>query len=374
MATSHTSGRADFFQRIPRRSLLVLHLAVFFIFAPVGMLFVSSFAQQRPLASVVLYMTVSGLVAVCWAATFTISKLFISGIVIFSAALMVLPGPLASTTFGLRSAQVSLVCYMLAAATVLGYFLFIAFIGGQARTTLRLMTEMSLARQIHDALVPTIDVTSDQFEVLGTSIPSTEMGGDLIDLIEHEEGTDMFLADVSGHGVRAGVVMGMVKSAIHTQSLRRQGLGELTRQLNNVIEQLTSAELYATMACLRFVSGTSEVEWAVAGHHHITHYRGVSGKVQRLGGPSFPVGLLPDRDYKTSATRVESGDLLVVYTDGLNETTDSSDVELGHDAIEREIARLANRPLREIQAAVFALARNHGPQVDDMTILLVRPR
>jgi hypothetical protein len=199
MATSHTSGRADFFQRIPRRSLLVLHLAVFFIFAPVGMLFVSSFAQQRPLASVVLYMTVSGLVAVCWAATFTISKLFISGIVIFSAALMVLPGPLASTTFGLRSAQVSLVCYMLAAATVLGYFLFIAFIGGQARTTLRLMTEMSLARQIHDALVPTIDVTSDQFEVLGTSIPSTEMGGDLIDLIEHEEGTDMFLADVSGH-------------------------------------------------------------------------------------------------------------------------------------------------------------------------------
>jgi sigma-B regulation protein RsbU (phosphoserine phosphatase) len=84
--------------------------------------------------------------------------------------------------------------------------------------------------------------------------------------------------------------------------------------------------------------------------------------------------LLPDRDYKTSATRVESGDLLVVYTDGLNETTDSSDVELGHDAIEREIARLANRPLREIQAAVFALARNHGPQVDDMTILLVRPR
>ena len=374
MATSQASSRDDIFQRIPRRSVVVFHLAVFFIFAPVGMLLVSSFAQQRPLPSVVFYLIISGLVAVCWSATFTISKLFIPGIVVFTAALIAFSGPLAGTTYGLRSAEVSLVSFMLVGAIALGYTLFVVFIGGQGRTTLRLMTEMSLARQIHDTLVPTIEVTTDRFEVLGTSTPSTEMGGDLIDVVDHDGGTDMFLVDVSGHGVRAGVVMGMIKSAIRTQSRRRLGLAELTRELNDVTEQLTSPELYATMACLRFVSGGSEVEWAVAGHHHIVHHRGASGEVHRLGGPSFPVGLMPERDYETTCTRVEGGDLLAIYTDGLNETTNSAGEELGHDPIEAEIARLADRPLEEIRAAVFALAHSHGPQVDDMTLLLVRLR
>ena len=59
------------------------------------------------------------------------------------------------------------------------------FVNGQAKTTVRLMAEMSLARNIHDTLVSPISFTNDRIEALGFSCPSTEMGGDLIDVVDH---------------------------------------------------------------------------------------------------------------------------------------------------------------------------------------------
>ena len=69
---------------------------------------------------------------------------------------------------------------------------------------------------------------------------------------------------------------------------------------------------------------------------------------------------------------LEPGDLLAVYTDGLNETVDRFDVELDHERIDRTVTALATRPLEAIQQAVFATVEAHGPQADDRTLLLVR--
>ena len=95
---SKATGQRDFFEMIPRRTLAIFLTAVFFTFAPVGMLLVSKFAEERPLGPVLLYVAISGLVAVCWAATFTLSRWFIPGIVILTAAVMTLPAPPLNTT------------------------------------------------------------------------------------------------------------------------------------------------------------------------------------------------------------------------------------------------------------------------------------
>ena len=69
---------------------------------------------------------------------------------------------------------------------------------------------------------------------------------------------------------------------------------------------------------------------------------------------------------------LEPGDLLAVYSDGLNETADQFDAELGHTTIERTLIERATRPLEAIHEAVFTLVEGHGPQADDRTLLLVR--
>ena len=247
------------------------------------------------------------------------------------------------------------------------------FINGQGKTTVRLMAEMSLARNIHDTLVPPVSFTNDRIEALGFSCPSTEVGGDLIDVVDHGEITDLFLADVAGHGLGAGVVMAMVKSSIRMGLRKHEGLSELLGDLNEVLASTTSPELYATLACLR-IDPAGRVEYALAGHHHIAHYRASASELRRLGHRNFPLGLFDGRTYSTDTFAPEPGDLLAIYTDGLNETTDASDVELGHEAIERALADLAARPLGEIRQAVFDLVETHGEQSDDRTLLLVRFR
>ncbi len=247
------------------------------------------------------------------------------------------------------------------------------FVNGQGKTTVRLMAEMSLARNIHDTLVSPVSFTNDRIEALGISCPSTEMGGDLIDVVDHGEITDLFLADVAGHGLGASIVMGMVKSSIRMGLRKREGLSELLGDLNEVLTGTTHPGLYATLACLR-IDPAGRVEYALAGHHHIAHYRALASEVRRLGHRNFPLGLLDGRTYSTDTVAPEPGDLLAVYTDGLNETTNASDTELGHEAIEQTVADLAARPLGEIHQAVFDLVETHGEQSDDRTLLLVRFR
>ena len=83
------------------------------------------------------------------------------------------------------------------------------------------------------------------------------------------------------------------------------------------------------------------VEYVIAGHHHIAHYRVSASEPQRLGQRNFPLGLFDGRTYHTETIALERGDLLVLYSDGLNETADASDTELGHAAIERTGASLS---------------------------------
>jgi serine phosphatase RsbU (regulator of sigma subunit) len=356
---------------IPRRSLAIFFAAVFFIFAPVGLLLSSSFEQQRSAGLVALMIVVSGLLAVSWAGTFTVTRWFIPGIVLFSLAMIAL-AIYAAQGAERRSAQGTLEALVVVAAIVAGYVLFIVFVGGQGRTTVRLMTEMNLAARIHETLVPRIELTDEGLAVLGVSVASTEMGGDLVDVVRHENGVDLLLVDVSGHGVRAGVVMGMIKAAIRTQLRRPEPLARLFGELNEVLEQTTSAELYATMAGLRVQPSKRKVEYGIAGHHHVVLVR--DGEVERLHDRNMPIGMMADQDYPTASTNVGSGDLLAAYTDGLNETADESDRELGHEPIERTITELRERPLAEIQQAVFDLVTKHGSQVDDRTLLLARLR
>ena len=80
--------------------------------------------------------------------------------------------------------------------------------------TIRMQTVLALAHGIQATLVPTLSLQVDRFEVYGKSIPSTEMGGDLIDAVESDGTLLAYVADISGHGLAAGQLMGMLKTAI----------------------------------------------------------------------------------------------------------------------------------------------------------------
>lgn len=361
------TNQPGFFDLVPGRATLLFFIAVFFIFAPVALLPISLSEPAPGMGWMALIWALSGGVAVSWAATFTLSRWCIAGIVFFQLGMFL--------AFGLAPVRgtVSWEGVATTVAIVAGYVLFVVFITGQGRTTLRLKTEMELARQIHETLAPPISTRNDRLEVHGVSIASSEMGGDLIDVVEHGRGTDIFVADVSGHGVRAGVVMGMVKSAFRALLQSSRPLGETLTGLNALLEQVTTSEMYATFAGFRVPREGGGLEFAVAGQSAVLHYRRGVKEPAKLGSRHLPLGMFP-QSCGTETIDVEPGDLLAAYTDGLNETEDANGEQLGHAAIETTIGELRDQPLERIAEAVLQLTRAHGAQDDDRSLLLVRLR
>ena len=268
-------------------------------------------------------------------------------------------------------------------AMVGSYACFLWFMNGTATRYLRARAEIELARQIHQVLVPAVARTVGEYEFVGFSVPSGDVGGDLVDVVTH--GTDLwsprvggaadgwfgYVADVSGHGVSSGLVMGMFKSALRMRLLQGGPISSLLGDMNAVLFPLKSSAMYVTAACVRGGAGGS-LEYAVAGHLPILRVRASNAAVDEITTPQVPVGMFEGFEYKSASLECDSGDMLALLTDGLTEVFDGQERELGMEAVKRLLAGAATEPLAEIANRILAAARAHGAQIDDQTLLLIR--
>jgi serine phosphatase RsbU (regulator of sigma subunit) len=254
---------------------------------------------------------------------------------------------------------------------VLGYAFFIRLAAYEGVAHLRAQKEIALAQEIHARLVPAFHERRGAFEICGLSRASGEVGGDLVDVVPSSDGWTALVADVSGHGVASGLLMGMVKSSAHMRLASAAGAGELLRDLNRVLFPLKTANMFVTCACLRHAGG-DRLEYALAGHLPMLHWRAADGSIAELAGPHLPLGIVADHEYASSTVSFASGDLFAVLTDGLTEVADAQGRELGLEGVKRLVAGNAERPLDAMMEAVMAGTRTHGRPHDDQTLLLLR--
>jgi hypothetical protein len=254
---------------------------------------------------------------------------------------------------------------------LLGYLFFIDFIVREGVKHMGLRAEMALAEQTHRSLVPPVDVHTDHLEIYGQSRPSSQVGGDLLDATEHGGKTLFYVADVSGHGVAAGTLMSLTKGAVRARLLAGVPLDQLLTDLNRVLLDLSSPNMFVTLAAIR-LSGPGEAEACLAGHLPILHFEGGVGPAKRVHNQSVPLGILPDAGFQTTTLACRSGDAFAILTDGLTEVESLEGGELGVEGVEKLIVRSLHRPLREVHGAVMEGVGRHGPQHDDQTLLLVR--
>src|SRR5262249_50232075 len=189
--------------------------------------------------------------------------------------------------------------------------------------------------------------------------------------VVHEDSFTCYVADVSGHGIAAGVLMGMFKTAARMALLRGAQLDEVLREAHGVLPGLKDPGSYVTFAGIRF-SQSGIATYSTAGHGPIIRYRHETRAVERLGMEQFPVGLIPAAEYRTGTTRCSPGDVFVLLTDGIVEVASAGDEEFGLDRIERLLLENSARPLAELIDVLLKASRAHGPQLDDQTILLAK--
>jgi sigma-B regulation protein RsbU (phosphoserine phosphatase) len=245
------------------------------------------------------------------------------------------------------------------------------FAGTEGVASVRMQTELSLAHGIQATLVPTVSFQNASFELYGKSIPSTEMGGDLIDFIESGGGLVAYAADVSGHGLPAGQLMGMLKTAMRLAVQFRQMPVAALESVDRVLADLKEREMYATLALLRF-DGSSEAEYALAGHPPILHYRHGSRDTARLSMEQLPLGLMPGGSYASKRVIYSRRDLFLMVTDGITEVANARDEEFGLTRLQELLTQHATRALPEIWDLIMCEVRQYGLQQDDQSLLLLR--
>lgn len=237
----------------------------------------------------------------------------------------------------------------------------------------KIQTELAGAQTMQATLVPPIEYRMARWEVYGKSIPIDRVGGDLVDAIAEEGNLFAYVADVSGHGFPAGVLMGMVKTAVRVSLLFHEEPVAFLDALNRVLPSVKEPAMFATLAYLKLAEGTDEVEYALAGHPSILHYRHQTRELRRLGTYQLPLGMLP-ATYKTARITAVARDIFAIVSDGFIELTNSNNEEFGLDRLGELIAHNVKRELPEIFDVIAREAGLHGKQQDDQTLLLVRIR
>jgi len=373
-------GRSQrFLKAVSWRWRLVALGAIFFTFGTLGfVLDIWSVNELQPWRYVIASVVFAGLTASSYAAVLGVFRRFIPVAVAFQYAVpkFVLPRLAAAAPHASAAeitARLRADGWGVLACIMLGYFFFVRFISGEGARSLRLRTEVELAKRMHVALVPPVALSTPRFELFGRSEPSSEVGGDLLDVVERPGALVVAVADVSGHGVAAGSIMGMVKSAIRMRLLMSDALDALLDDLDAVVAQLGQPQTFVTFAGLRF-DATDTAEAALAGHLPILHHRRAAGMLATIDNAYPPLGVIAAQGHATTRVAFAPGDTFAILTDGLTEVVDRRGEQLDVRGVAEEFGRHVHQPLPALYDALLSASRAHGPQLDDQTLLLVRIR
>jgi len=370
----------QYWKTIPLLSLTILALAVFLTFSSVA--FVSDLAEPRPSPHwwVIVYAAVTGIVAVGYALAATRSvRMLPVALAINVLSIVALPKllplyaskvPLGTTVAQLHQRHVLDAMLVLGLVT-LGYMFVFTFVSTEGARYFRLQTEIEVAQRVQAELVPPINLRTPDFEVCGKSSPSKTVGGDLVDAVLFGSELTCYLADVSGHGISAAVLMSMVKSAVRTSISRHEPLIGLMNHLNESLVDLKDTNMFATLACLR-TTGANRVEYSLAGHPPILHYQASTHTISQLGMEQFPIGMFRNVEFRSSTVELAPGDVLVLMSDGILEVTNAKGIELGWDGLRELILENARFPLNQIIERVMEYTSRFGIKEDDQTLLLIR--
>jgi stage II sporulation SpoE-like protein len=373
-----------YWRTIPPRAVIIFLLGVFLLFGTIGFTTDLMEMGRQSTLSLVLSVLGYGAFAIVYAAAGFVlqgkSWMAIVPIFIVQNVAMGLLGhflPAGPQPVELGAVEIAQIHHRLnlsgvanIAAMMLGYGCFVFVSVTEGRRYFRVHAEMELAAEIHHVLVPAIAARVSDFEFYGRSLPSSEVGGDLIDLVQDDQGWIAYIADVSGHGVAPGVVMGMVKSAARMRlSFRKPEVG-LLESLNSVLYPITKPEMFVTFAYLAW--NGERLEYSLAGHPAILHYHAATGQISEVACSNLPLGMFDGQSFVTGTVGCAPEDLFLLLTDGLLEVTDKQGDELGLEGVKAVISEHGGDPLDAISQALLAGARAHGQAADDQSLLLVR--
>ena len=178
--------------------------------------------------------------------------------------------------------------------------------------------DLQIARRVQEALVPNGFFRGPRIEIRSAYIPSATLSGDFYDYFLQDELMYLFVADVSGHGLPASILVALLKSYIHTESDSRTSLSSFMASLNDFLFSVSLPTQFATAQLFR-IDNAGNLVYSNAAHPPFLLLQKTNGKTVVHEAPSHLLGAMPSMVFDEHRLQVAPGDLLFVYTDGLTD-------------------------------------------------------
>ncbi len=238
----------------------------------------------------------------------------------------------------------------------------------------QLEEELQLAAQVQAALAPTNFKQPAHFEVAAAMLPSREVGGDFYELITLKDGRCVFaLGDVSGKGIAAALLASAAQGALQAQFIANLPLTDVITNLNKTIAQRSDANRFITLFCAT-IDVEGHLTYLNAGHNPPLLLR-TDGTLEKLSTKSVVLGAFDFAKYEAKQTRLQAGDALVIYSDGVTEAADAQGEMLGEDKLDALVKAHGALSAENLKAKLLdeIVRFTQGePQSDDITLIVVK--
>lgn len=267
---------------------------------------------------------------------------------------------------------------MVNGAAGLALLISIVFLGTRLRYNLRARRweqQLALGRTVQSHLVPSADAGGPHLRMAAEFAPALELGGDLYDVFSLEDGRVAFaLGDVAGKGLPAALLMGQIHGAVRSNPWHRGPAEhvEFARQLNNMLYGRTREARSASLFWGVYDPFENRLGYVSAGHcpGFLVH----SGVVERLDSTGPVFGLLTDPHFGHEEISFRTGDLLVLYSDGISEGVNAYGEEYGEDRLFAILNRHRGATAEDVRAEILRDYRTFVGSTeagDDVTLLVL---
>jgi phosphoserine phosphatase RsbU/P len=260
------------------------------------------------------------------------------------------------------------------------FALYNAVVYSEASEKRRIDRDLDVAHDIQRILLPNAAPEIAGFEIAGLNIPASHVSGDYYDYIKlGEDRIGIAIADVSGKGIAASLIMGMCRSVLRLVAGSSQSAEAVLHEVNRQLYPDIREDMFISMAYLIVQKGSDELVLARAGHDAPLHYLASDNSVVRINPPGMALGIDSGSVFNrvTSDFRVhlEAGDCLILYTDGVTEALDVNGLEFGIsrliEAVQASSPEGAPAILSRVTSDLKTFVGSY-PQNDDITLIAIR--
>lgn len=247
-----------------------------------------------------------------------------------------------------------------------------------------MLSELRVASRIQVALLPRKDPEIPHMDISGLMKTAQDVGGDYFDYVwgpKVEGASNLYVAigDVSGKGVPAGLVMVMARSILRSLVARNPRPGDLLREANRLLKQDIKPGMFMSMLLATIDPNNGRMLLAGCGHERPYVYRAATGEVERIDLGGLVLGVVADlAPYLAEEhVRLEPGDQLFLYTDGVTEAIDDARNPFGIKRMEDLLRSHGHLPPKQLLAAMIDALEFHAGnalQHDDITMIGIRRR